>query len=272
MNVFGGARSQASKGPRGPRGFPGKEGSINDFCAYLPNTILKQMREHEETCFLLDSKDPETDLVRKGQEIEQWKNRNVNKRNLTAEMASSKLIKTKDWSYAIDFQNNRYHLDAFFIECLPGYGYLCITFCVQGEGEQVLITNHKPRDVLKNFHEISVTGHEINIWGYRNNKPACETIQHNCRNWTTLFLDYTVSTNVELTYILDNDPHLQGHFAFQDPRACQAGVYIGGRHDNTRFLTGAIHAIELYYTRQVQKPIPQSMKELVIKSQQIRSM
>ena len=155
MNVFGGARSQVSKGGRGLRGFPDKESSINDFCAWLPNTILKQIREHEEFCFLLDSNDPEKDIVRKGQAIDQWKSRNANKSNLVAQLAYPKLVKSSEGSYTVDFHKNRYHPNAFFIDCLQRYGYLCITFCVQGEGEQVLITNHKHRDWFKQFHEIS---------------------------------------------------------------------------------------------------------------------
>ena len=59
MNVFGGARSRGGKGPRGPRGFPGKDSSINDFCTWLPNTILKQLEEHEEVCYILSRKNPE---------------------------------------------------------------------------------------------------------------------------------------------------------------------------------------------------------------------
>ena len=270
MNVFGGARSRASQGPRGPRGFPGKEGSINDFCAWLPNTIIKQLREQEEYCYLLDPDDPEKDLVRRGHEIVQWKCRNGNKPNLTAQLASSTLIETGDGGYAIDFHKNRYHIaDGDLIRCDPGYGYVCVTFRVEAESESALITNHTTRDPLKQFHEISVTANEINIWGYRDGQPARETIQHNCRNWTTLFLDYVVSANIELTYILDNDPKMQGSFAFQHPQACLSHVYVGGRRDGTRFLTGAIHAIELYHT-QAREPIPQSLKQMVIKGQQVQ--
>ena len=64
MNVFGGTRSRGGKGPRGPRGFPGKDSSISDFCTWLPNTIVKQIQEHEEESYLLNPKDPEKDLTR----------------------------------------------------------------------------------------------------------------------------------------------------------------------------------------------------------------
>ena len=45
MNVFGGARTRGGKGPRGPRGFPGKDSSISDFCTWLPNTISEREKE-----------------------------------------------------------------------------------------------------------------------------------------------------------------------------------------------------------------------------------
>ena len=72
-----------------------------------------------------------------------------------------------------------------------------------------MITNHRAHDPLRQSHEISVTATEINISGYLENKPIQIPIQHNCRNWTTLFLDYTTDESVsisEFTYILDNDP------------------------------------------------------------------
>ena len=78
MNVFGGTRSRRGKGPRGPRGFPGKDSSINDFCTWLSNKILKQIQEHEEGSYLLNQKNPEEDLIRdKNKAILKWKYRNL---------------------------------------------------------------------------------------------------------------------------------------------------------------------------------------------------
>ena len=274
MNVFGGARTRGGKGPRGPRGFPGKDSSISDFCTWLPNTILKQMQEHEEASYLLNRKNPEEDLVRgKGKVITEWKSRNLQKGNLVAMHPSSEVEQTSDGNYAMVFHNNLYKSPMLtLIECIPGYGYLCITFKVDGDGEQVLITNdRRAHDRIRQFHEISVSATEIVISGYLQNKPTEIPIQHNCRNWTTLFLDYTTHESVltsEFTYILDNDPKMQGSFTLQRPRIVTPGAYIGARKDGTKAFVGSLHGIELYSTQSPQ-PIPQTLKELIIKTQQI---
>ena len=273
MDVFGGARTRGAKGVRGPRGFPGKDSSISDFCTWLPNTILIQIQEHEEVSYLLNPKDPEKDLIRdKNNAIIKWKSRNLQKNDLTAVHPSSEVEMTPDGNYAMVFHNNLYHSDDIFIDTnWPGYGYLCITFRVDGDEEQVLVS-HQVHDKLRQSYEISVTQTEINISGYLHNKPIRIPIQHNCRNWTTFFLDYTTHDAVqtsEFTYILDNDPRMQGSFTLQRPRALKPGVYIGGRKDGTKALAGSLHGIESYFTKSP-KPIPQTLKKLIIKTQQIK--
>ena len=78
------------------------------------------------------------------------------------------------------------------------------------------------------------------------------TLQHNCRNWTTFFLDYTTHDTVqtsEFIYILDNDPRMQGSFTLQRPHALKPGVYIGGRKDGTKALVGSLHSTDSYFTK-----------------------
>ena len=100
----------------------------------------------------------------------------MKKGNLVAVHPSSELVETGDGGYALSFQKNLYQFENPIIECIRGYGYICITFKVDGEEEQALITNYKAKDPLKNFHEISVTISEINIWGYMQNEPTQHTI------------------------------------------------------------------------------------------------
>ena len=269
MNVFGGARAQNNVW-RGPRGFPGREGSIKDFCTFLPNTIIKQRRENEEYAYILDNKNPENDLVRnKKKEILQWKNRNKSKLNLKAIHPSSELI---DWAgefHALSFQNSLYKLDTFFMCIMNGYGYTCITFKSDGKDEQALITNYDPNDIFKQYHELSVSHQEIIFRGLMNDKVVQHTVQHNCREWTTLFLDYTNNSknNVEYTYILNNDPKMQGSFTLQKPIGESNNYYVGGRKDGTRNLSGAIHAIDIYENEGNPKPIPEILKQTIVKNQ-----
>ena len=256
-----------------PRGFLGKDSSIRDFCTWLPNTILKQIQEHEEVSYLLNQRNPEGDLTRnENKAILEWKSRNLQKANLVAVHPSSEVKITPDGNYAIVFHKNLYRSQLDFIETTtPGYGYLCITFRVDGDGEQVLITNHKTHDKLRQCHEISVTATEIIISGYLQNNPIQIPIQHNCQNWTTFFLDYTTHESVntsEFTYILNNDPKMQGSFTLQRPRASQPGVYVGSRKDGSKPFVGSLHGFETYFTSNP-SPIPQSLKELIIKAQQI---
>ena len=275
MNVFGGIRS-LNNAQRGPRGFPGKAGSIDDFCMFLPNTIIKQMQQHEETAYLIDMLDPEKDLIRGSKkEILQWKNRNETKSwdavpNLKAVRPSSELIEA-GMGQAISFDKNLYLLSAFPMWTLGGYGYVCVTFKSDGKDEQALITNYRKEDKYKGFHEIIVNHQGIIFRGYFNDKPAQHTVQHNCKEWTTLFLDYTQNskTSVEYTYILNNDPKMQGSFTFQAPLSEQDKHFVGGREDGTHFLSGGVYAIELFSNKNIPKPIPQSLKQLIIKNQMV---
>ena len=76
MNVFGGAASGGvmDEGPRGPRGFRGKDSSMNDVCIWLPQTFINNLQVNdEEGSFFI--KNPEKDLIRKEQVITDWVSR-----------------------------------------------------------------------------------------------------------------------------------------------------------------------------------------------------
>lgn len=272
MDVFGQGRNK-SIGPRGPRGFPGRQGSINDFCTWFPNTILKQLQDHEEACYILDTQKPEQDIIREKGKIIEWKSRNPRKWNLIGIHPSSNLVQpTPKLRFAIDFNKNLYFsINWIIIELFEGYGYCCITFKTDSDMEQVLITNfEKEFDPAKRLHEISVTSDVINVYGYSNGKLTAHPIQHNCKNWTTLFIDYTHHGNhhlpTEYTYIIDNDARMQGTFSFQRPIMAKSGGYVGGRKDGTKPFSGLIAGMETYFTHSP-KPIPVSLKKLIINSQ-----
>ena len=73
MNVFG-ATSIASVGPRGPRGFPGKDSL--ELCYYLPNTISRSLRENEQDAsFVLTSL---KDCEMEGKKVKKWKTKSIN--------------------------------------------------------------------------------------------------------------------------------------------------------------------------------------------------
>ena len=269
--------SNGPAGPQGPQGDPGpigKPGSFNDLCIWMPNSVLKQLQEQEEQCYSLtnisDIKRNEKD------EIIEWKSRNKKHLSIIAENPSKDLIELPGYGYALDFHNSRYKAKEMNIfVCVNGYGYMCITFRVNGgEEQQTLLTNYKHTDRFHQFHEISVSSNEIRIWGSKNNKVIFIPIQHDCRTWTTLFLEYHYSPTTHLlqgSYIINNDEESQGDFAFQEPLFCRSGISIGGRSNNTQFLIGAIHAIECYFVDDSKEKIPYTLKDLIIKSQRVES-
>ena len=273
MDVFGAGRGK-NRGPRGYRGFPGKEGSIDDLCRWLPNTVLNQLQTHDEACYILDGNTPEKDIKREHGNIIEWKSRNPNKGNFIGLNPASSLVQPNPHHYAIDFHENLYfNVDWMIVDLLEGYGYCCVTFKTDSDKEQVLITNYeKEIDPLHELHEISVTNDTINVYGYFNGKLTAHPIQHNCRDWTTFFIDYTNHGDdlpTEYTYVINNDARMQGSFSFQRPIIAKSGGYIGGRKDGTKSFSGPIAGIETYSTK-TPKPIPMSLKQLIIDSQMMK--
>ena len=252
------------QGPRGERGPEGEAGSFDDLCSWMPNSVLKQLQEEEEMCYSLTS---ESDVKREEGEIVEWKCRNKKHDSIKADIASKDLIEVSG-GYAIGFNRNRYKEEEMLMfQCLTGYsGYLCITFRVSGEEEQTLMTNFQEGDRFHQFHEISATRDEIRIWGCKNKQPTFTSIKHDCRGWTTLFIEYKVSpSELKGTYNIDGT---QGEFTFDRPYVCRSGTFIGGRSDGTKFLTGAIHAIERY-SMESKQDLPYILKDLIIKGQKI---
>ena len=91
-----------------------------------------------------------------------------------------------------------------------GYGFLCITFCTQQDEEQILVTNFYPDNPDHPFNEISASKSTIFINGFKGGKQAKVSIKHNCRKWTSLFVDWMVnysSSGGTLTgsYMIDGD-------------------------------------------------------------------
>ena len=59
---------------------------------------------------------------------------------------------------------------------------------------------------------------------------------------------------------------MQGSFTLQRPKMSLGGAYIGARKNGTKAFAGALHGLEIYHTDSP-KPIPQALKDLIIKTQ-----
>ena len=263
-----------SIGPRGLKGEHGESGTTG-LCAWLPNTILNHLQKEDELmCFLLT--DPTNDIIRNDKnKIIEWVNRNKKKQtNITAEIpAAEDLIHIFGHGYALDFQKSRYwahNMDLFV--CTPGSGYFCITFRVDGGELGTLVTNHTPDVPRNSFHEITVSSTEIRIHGWKNKQMTFITILHNCKAWTTLFLEYhRIDNSLQGSYIINNNQSTEKSFSFDDPNYCRAGLYIGARKDNTQFMDGAIHAVESYFLDLNDEKLPRPLRNLIIKNQMIKA-
>ena len=141
MNIFGGSTSENSEN-RGPRGFRGKDGSIVDLSIWMPQTILNNLQSNDESCCFI-IKDLTRDVKRKGKIIEKWISRSK-KGDLKAEKASHEIEELED-RYVINFDKNRYSTESLslFTNTAQAYGFLCVTFQVHGENDQVLISDYQ---------------------------------------------------------------------------------------------------------------------------------
>ena len=267
-------------GPPGPRGQTGKPGSINDLCTWMPNTILNTLREEEEQCcFLLTN--PEEDIRRneKG-EIVEWKSRTKDKtKNAKAkEIPSSDIVKISDERYALDFHKNLYIADN--IELSPPaesrYTYICLTFRTQSDEEQTIVTDYDSSSPNDPFREISATSTEIHIWGASidGKDLSYVPVQHMTREWTTVFVEWFISPHKNQGLYIINDNETRGVFTCQKKQGWLTPEFIsiGCRSDQSRFLTGAISALEIYSNVHTEEAtLPETLRQRIIRNQLIKS-
>ena len=202
-----------SKGDRGSPGPKGSSGTITDLCTWMSHTVLKNLQENEESCFFIV--DLSKDIKREGSGNKQWISRSQKHLNLEAEQASKSLADLANGRHALVFKNSRYiNEDILLLANQPGsHGFICVTFYTSGghEGEQAILSNFQTSS--GNWHEISATNTEINIWGKENGKIKRVTIHHAVHSWTTLFIEYLGPyPQTHGTYIINNDPKLINFF------------------------------------------------------------
>ena len=94
-------------------------------------------------------------------------------------------------------------------------------------------------------------------------------IHHNCREWTTLFIEYVTAVatqETQLTYIINNDPNLSETLTIDALEETNSGIAVGARNDNSRFFQGEISSIEIYHVNR-HNELPRSLKALIVKNQ-----
>ena len=150
------------EGPRGPRGFRGRDSSMSDFCTWLPGTVISNLQANDENgAFFIQN--PETDLIRDDKKaITQWVSRSRSGGNLIASKPANKLEtihSTLDQKerYAMKFKNTqyKYHGSMFLARDYRNV-WLYLHHFSYSEEEQVLASGYKSR---------SPPGSEIKISG-----------------------------------------------------------------------------------------------------------
>ena len=264
VDVFGGVGAiRGRNGPPGPRGLRGLPGSIRDLCIWLPGTVLANLQKYDErgSYFV---QDPDKDLHHKAKpgQITKWCSRSSTGGGLDAERPCNSLVKLNGY-YALEFKQNSYTAsEGVLMQSEPGLGgFICITFRMAGEGEQVLVSDY---DSSKDeYCEIRVTETEVIL----HLQSHDEMIQHSCRDWTTVFVEY--NSDETTIYFRYNVNGTTGSFTrpSHKPIFWYSVFTMGSRSDQTHYLTGAIAALEIYQSKQPSE-VPEELQEIVIKNQQ----
>ena len=263
-------------GPQGPKGDPGKEGNMDQMCMWMPKTILNKFREEEEQCcFLLTNR--EKDVKRTGSDIVEWISRCKNKRNIKSikNLTSKDIIQITDERYALDFHNTLYfNQSIWFMQEDGGYNCVCVTFRVEGETVQTIVTNYNPSKLPILHHEIAATHNEIRIYGVINEELSYIPIPWLTKEWTTLFVEWNTSPSGKKQgrYIINDNEETGVFTCKQSTDINENGITIGGRCDKSRLLTGAICALEIYTAENAKaNSFPDSLAQLIIKNQLIKN-
>ena len=273
MNVFGGAtRGMMDEGPRGPRGFRGRDSSMDDLATWLPQTIISNLQKNDESGSYF-IKNPEKDLVRDdNKNITQWVTRSMQGDNLIAvkkpanELEEIHMAPNDEERYAMIFKNAQYrcHRSQFISGLIDSIGFACITFRTNSEDEQVLISTRGP-SAGQSGVEIKISGAtEITIQFHK----VKEIVQHSSlKEWTTLFIEYNSDKKTaHFTYDVNGSI---GSFTAPAEHGARLGFVLGSRWDGTKFLDGEIASVECYSNRHTVAPLPDTLKSMVIKNQEV---
>ena len=278
VDVFGGSarRGKGIRGPRGLRGATGLDGSIKDLCMWMPQSVLQQFQEKSESCcFFINNLS--RDVKQSGNNVTEWINRSSSGSTFNLKASKGKkpatLIELEytDEQYALEFKESGYesYIEMIFHEAQV-YGFICITFRTSGDGVQSLMTNIGYGEDKSSF-EISVMSTEIDIILYNANKKTRKSvqIQHDCREWTTLFLEYIPGIPTQFRYIINNDLSEKFTFPLQYTPVYEPMSLGSRRAEPFQYFQGDISSLEMYTntTTKAGQRLPEALRELVIKNQ-----
>ena len=279
VSIFGGypRGPRGPAGPTGPRGKDGQDG-LQLMSQWFPNTILRIIQEYSEKgCFLLE--DTDVDLrINDNDEIVKWVDHALSDDNGLWAVDPSKDVKKildkKYTRYAIGFQNNSYLSDQILLDTNPGTGFICFTFKTNSKTPSYLLSNYIPDDKYFSNFEILVDMKTICVQGYSSQKIYEYGIATNAKDWTTLFLEYTVKDKeIHFHYMLDADKDQIGEFSLSAPISTKGGYTLGQRHavPTKNSFSGDIACLEFYHNPS-QERFPLDLCMVISKNQKVELM
>ena len=268
----GPAGPPGSRGTKGQKGDPGKSGhvGIDDMCRWMPDLVVEQFEKNETCCFKIT--DPSKDLhVDKGGAYIVWISRSELKKNAVAVHPSKRVLHITEKNNALVFDKSLYRVDDISLGPLaPSYVYVCVTFQVDGENDQTIVTNYDSNNPDLPIREISASNREIRIWGAKT-KTSYVSIEHKTKKneWTTLFVQWTKH---EGSFHV-NGKEIVGAFTCKKLESYLEidSISIGGRNDGSHSFKGAISALEIYVADKTRGSIPDTLKTLIISRQLINN-
>ena len=281
VDIFGGAvgSRNGSRGPRGlsgakgDKGDPGKSG-IDDVCRWMPNIALNEFRRNESCCFTLT--DPKKDLlVGQGGGYVKWLSKSKSKHDAIAVRASKHVLHISDKHNALIFNNSIYWVDNVILSLynLHSYVCVCVTYQIDGESDQVIISNYDDDNPDLPIRAISASSKEIRIWGTKT-PSSYISIKHAVgkNEWTTLLVEWSNINDNRGMFILNGKDN--GVFTGQDVLSLEEATFtIGGRYgDSPQSLKGAISSIDFYTGKETRKDddgVPDALKQLIIQNQMV---
>ena len=262
-----------SKGEQGERGTPGRSG-VEDICRWMPSLALNEFRKSEACCLLLA--DPKKDLlIDKRENIVKWFSKSKSKHDAVALRASKHVRHISEKQNALIFNNSLYLVEDVILSLYEPHSYVCVcvTYQIDGESDQVIISNYDDGDPDEPFRAISASSKEIRIWGTKT-RSSYIPIEHvvGKNEWTTLLVEWSNINDNRGMFILNGKEN--GVFTGQDVDPFMVASFtIGGRYgDSPQSLKGAIGSLEIYIGKETPKHddgVPDALKKLIIQNQMV---
>ena len=280
VSIFGGY-GRGPRGPAGPVGPKGKDGQdgLQLMSQWFPAAIVRPIQLYsEKSCFLLE--DLDKDIILKGDVIHKWNDRAISTFNhlgcliAVIDRGSKDLHKIYDKKYtrySIGFQNNAYYSVQGLFEIIPGTGFICITFKTNSKEPSYLLSVLPPHDTKFQNFGIMVDIDSICIHGYISKKPIAYEIKTTAKEWTTLFLEYSVKDHeIHFNFMLNADKSQVGSLSLSAPKKNMGCYTVGCRYDNSEensFL-GEIAGLELFHNPSEER-FPPDVAMLISKNQKV---